>query len=229
MFEAFGHLLKLFTDKTVKWTAKSATVLVIFLLLWWVNNMFDFGHSYRLSNKLEHLEKISLLLKDTSLTNEQQLVLKAERSYIFEHKSAFDHIYNYCSSFPSEVVNFIHKNLYNKKVEPSKYVKSQKNTIPMIKTRDRYWHFITSSIIIWLFCLFVIYLMVTDKKTLIGNLILGIIGLLLVAYITSLLFATILSLIPVFDHLWINYGLNVLIQLIILGYFLYIDLKKRKR
>ncbi len=75
MFDQILNIARLFTDKTVRPHIKLITILFIIGSIYLLNNTFDFVTNYCTTSKLNQLGKISELLKDTSLTENEKLII----------------------------------------------------------------------------------------------------------------------------------------------------------
>ena len=70
---------KVFLDKTVKLKKRLSNLLIAIFIIGFINNSFDFTHTYRISKKAEILIMISQILKDSTLENENKNLMNIPR------------------------------------------------------------------------------------------------------------------------------------------------------
>jgi hypothetical protein len=216
MFDVFKHTVDILTSSTERWTTKTATVALIFFGLWYLNNTFDFTHSFRLNNKLQQLEQLGQLIKDSTLTKEQTDILIKERELVFERMTTLDNVYSFLlDSLPN--TNFI-KSKTDNKPKPSDAdsktsLKKDDNVDGSIPTKNYWWTFVSGNFILLFVMLFVPFNTSFKKgiivMTVANMFVLG------VLFLVCMFFTYILDLIPVIaGRPWINYILNFVIQFV---------------
>jgi hypothetical protein len=223
MFDSIIHVINIFTDKTVNWTTKSATGIIIVLVLLFTNNIFDFVHSYRTNNKLEQLDKIRVLLQDTTLTDKQKTHFVSERQYILDHKTVLDYVHLFFRSFSKKISFTNRKTEYNNSVIDT--AKATDSTIPLIKNENssssiktkNYWlHFFSSNLTFILIILFATIQAYKQHRHQFWELVFAIFVVYFFSVLFFMFFSHLLDFIPViFNRPWINYVLNFIIQLVI--------------
>lgn len=225
MFDIFKHTIETLTSSTEKWTTKTATVALIFFGLWFLNNTFDFTQSFRINNRLQQLEQIGQLIKDTTLTKEQIDILKTERVLVFERKTTLDKAYSLLDSLPNS--NFIkRKTVSNPKMreEASKnsVTKEESKSIDLVK--KNYWlHYLFSNMFLIIVILAVPFSISWTKGF---KVIVGLIFILGSLFLFGMLVAYLLDLIPVIaNRPWINYSIDFVAQLL---FWMFIGLLAQK-
>ena len=214
MFDFFNHIVKIITDKTQGWSTRSAAVILSLITLWFVNDTFDFANSFRTNNKLQQLETIGQLLKDSTLTKEQTDVLITERQQIFRHRTVIDNVHSFVDSLPNPI-SFIRRRTAQKPdttIVTSKKPLNNDDSVP-IPTKHYWLNFISSNAFLLVALLFVPFNLKFQKTELwvimVANAV--VFGVL---FLLCMLIAYLFDLIPVIAGMpWVNYILNFSIQL----------------
>lgn len=223
MIEPILHIIKIFTDGTIRVTTKLFTLLLILFSAWFINDTFDFINSNRTYNKLENLEKISLLLKDSSLSDNEKNELIKERYYIIKHKTTLENL----SSFYWSFVKKISFKSLSKATNPAKTTEQKIsepkpatiNNTPIIK--NYLLHFLFSNLFLIMIAVIVPILIFKQNKSNIPTLIFSLIIVWAILYFISIFIAWVLNFIPVIlDRPWINYVLVLLIHSFFWGWVL---------
>lgn len=215
MFDVLKHTIETLTSSTEKWTTKTATLTLIFFGLWFLNNTFDFTQSFRRNNRLQQLEQIGQLIKDTTLTKEQIDILIKERDLVFERRTTLDKVYSFLDSLPN--TNFIKRKTESKPniiaadsiSDSTNSIKKADNNIDIIE--KHYWlHFVFSNFILLIVMLAVPFSISWDKGF---KVVIGTIFILGILFLIGLFTAWVLDFIPVIaNRPWINYTLDFIIQ-----------------
>jgi hypothetical protein len=208
MIEQFIRLLKMFTDKEINPFIKIITIVFILSAIYLLNNSLDFVANYRLNNKLTQLEKISILLKDSTLTKTQKDALFKNRIYVLYHQSLLDRLFCLFEN------NAFSEN--SKITTQTERIKPSNNSEPNVGViKNPYLHFIFSNLILIIFVLMIPFFSVNKETN-----AFGIIAVFVIIYIIGglvcLLISYLMNLIPIIlNRPWLNYILDFLIQLIL--------------
>lgn len=211
MTEIFYRLIKDFTDETVRITTKLFTLIIILISIWFVNDTFDFINSYRTTNKLQHLEKITYLLRDSTLTKSQKLSLIKQRDYVLNHQTKLDYVSSFCDSF---FKNISFKSL-NKAEKPhtTTDIKIKEPKEEIVPIKNYYLHFIFSNLFLLIIAIAVPIFIIKQTKENIAVIIVSIVATLAALFSLTLFISWILNFIPViYNRPWINYILDFIIQ-----------------
>jgi|GEM_PF-6805101 len=227
MFESFHQLIKILTDKAISWTTKIATTIIVIFVIWTINNSLNFIDSFNTNNKLNQLEKISIVLKDSTLTVQQKKILIDTRVKIFNHKSALEYICDFISSLPEKIHFPISTNKNKEIVKTVNPINSVNNSVNI---KNPILQFIFSNIFLLLFQIALPFILfISDKskfhKNAIAASIFSIILLSGVAFLISFIF----DFIPlILNRPWINYSLDFIIQSTIWILAIYFSAKAKK-
>jgi hypothetical protein len=230
MSEAILHFIKMFTDNTIQWTSKLFAFFIALMVLWILNDTFDFIHSYRTSNKLQQFEKLSQLLSDTTLTPDQRKNLLSEKEYLFRNRSKLDcisslydtlykHIF-FVSTKPDSVYN--NKSLQNfkknTKVDTTQISIPQTSNIDFddVPKKNYLLHFFFSNVALIALMFSIPYFVFQDKINKFGILVLATLIIWAGLILLAVGMAKLLDLIPIlFGQVWISYLLDFIIQFIV--------------
>ncbi|MEZ4944743.1 MAG: hypothetical protein R2804_04375 [Cyclobacteriaceae bacterium] len=216
MFDIFTHTIKIITDTTQRWTTKSAVVILILFGLWFLNNAFDFVYSFRANNRLQQLESIGQLLKDTTLTKEQINLLLTERQSIFVRETAVDKVHSFLNSLPNPI-SLIKKRTAERpdtiKLNSQKYLEGQDDESASATTRNYWWNFVSSNAFILLIMLLVPFNVPYEKNSIWVTMV-GYVVMYGALFLVCGFIAYLFGLIPIIGGTpWINYVLNFSLQL----------------
>lgn len=209
--ELINSIFVFFTDKTKKFSYKTIIILFSLILLVIIDNTLSFTYSYNASNKIEQIQKLNSIVSDTTLTSSEIDDLKDLRNDILNHKTWKDQLYNKIAE-----IDFKSKD-GNKPVV--------KSDIPKTVNERNYWyHFISSSWILFLLMVIVPFVGLFDKKTSFISTIMALIFFITpIFYGLSWVFAKLFSFIPVIDNNPnINYLVNAILHLLtflLIGFF----------
>lgn len=163
-------------------------LLLIIVLILIINSFFGFSDQYKFEKKVENLKSIENLLLDKKLDKNVAKYLKSKRSEIITE------------------IKFNENEIYLTSQKEVKYFLDFRK-FPLI-------HYISSS---WLFIFLTIYFPISLSRrntilpeTFFASRLLTIFVMSLTVYILSILYASLLELVPVFSYksLWINYIFN---------------------
>ncbi len=228
MIDSFTKSFEYLTDKSVKWTTKMMNFIVFFIIIVFLNNSLKFVSSYRLNNKLEQLQKIHSILSDSLVSKDEKIFLTEERQNIIHQTTFLEIICNYYSSLSySDFLNIFKR---QKTAPVTKPANKNSPNISEKPIRNFYWHFIFSNIGLILLSLVVPYAVYKDPKN--DSISLMIFTTLVVwvfFLIIGLIFAFLFGLIPVFEKVWINYVLDLILHLSVIGFSAYLIDKKTSK
>lgn len=214
MVEIYTHIIKIITDSTQRWTKRSAAVIVILFTLWLLNDTFDFVNSFRTNNRLQQLETIGQLLKDTTLTKEQADILITERQRIFGHRTVVDNVYSFLDSLPNPI-SLIKRSTTQKPdttIVTSKKSLNNDDSVPM-PTKNYWLNFISSNAFLLVVLLFVPF-NIKFQKTGLWVIMVANAFVFGVLFLLCTFIAYLFDLIPVIAGMpWVNYILNFSVQL----------------
>lgn len=187
MEEISKFFLDFFRTKDGKKSYQGLVILIIILCL--VNYLFGFSDQYKFEKKIENLKSIENLLQDKSLDKNVAIYLIQKKNNIITE------------------IKFNENELY---LVPKKEIRNflDFRKFPIL-------HYISSS---WLFILLTFYFPFALIKrntistgTFFTSRLLTISIMSITTYILSILYSSILELIPIFSYkfLWINYLLNI--------------------
>ncbi|MDY3362396.1 hypothetical protein PG623_00130 [Riemerella anatipestifer] len=221
MSELINTIFIFFTDKTKKITHKTFLILTVIIGLIFLDNTLSFTFTFNNKNKLEQVEKLNSILKDSTLSKQEIAKLGLLRTNIIEHKTWKDNIYEKLLS-----LDFKSTEDGNKPI-----VKNDKHKVSIERN---YWlHFISSS---WIFTILMIIMpfigLFSEKNGSISAFIVVILMIEPLFFGMSWLFAKLFSYIPIIDNnpVW-NYLLNTLLHLfifMIIGFLINRNEKKKK-
>ena len=194
------NILNFITDSNKRLSAKTAIVILTLLSVIVIDNVTGFSYYYNNQRKLDQLESIKNLLKDTTLTTETKQKLTVIQSKVFERKNIFD----YSLSFFRNISLTSSKNNQTT-------IKSKGSII-----RNDIWFLMsTSGFYILVTILVVPILLFTDKKTPFWKLLASMIMFVIVMFFSSWFMYWLLDkIIPdeLFGSWTWNYIINFIIQ-----------------
>ena len=181
--------------------------------LWFLNDTFEFLYSYRINNKLDQIQKITLLIADTTLNAKTKNNLIIERDYILNHKTTLDHFSSFLNSSPLKISLTRRTTLSNNKTKAA-----QTNNDEIASPIKNYWlHFLFSNFFIIIIMIVVSFQSFKNNKQSFFNTSFALIILWFFAYLFCLLIAYLFDFIPVlFSRPWINYIVDFILQSILI-------------
>lgn len=228
MVSEIKELIKFVFDKTVKWTIRLYRLFIILFSLWFLNDTFHFLYSYRINNKLDQIQKITLLIADTTLNAKTRNNLIIERDYILNHKTTLDHFSSFLNSSPLKISLTRHKTLLNNSTKTAQTNKDVNTSV--IKN---YWlHFLFSNFFLIIIMIIVPIQYLKNNRQPFFTTAFAIIILWFFTYLFCLLIAYLFDFIPVlFSRPWINYIVDFILQsiLIIIAGLIAKSIKNQKK
>lgn len=201
----FTNIFDFIISADHKASKKIVLIVITLISLSLLDYVFRFSDSYVAERKIEQLDRIQTILKDSTLSSNVRKELNRLQVKIINRKGLWDTLSYYFNIIQEEI-----KGDYN---EPSELPKHDTDNT---ETRSLFWHVITSSSLFILMSvtllLTILWLIVTNKlatSTLIGIILLEV---LLVILIVS--FSYTLALIPIIINPFVNYAFNIIINII---------------
>lgn len=197
----YENILSFITDGSKRLSTRATVIILTLFCLIFIDNIIGFSHYYDKQRQLEQLKSISILLKDTSLSQETKNELLELERQTFKRQSIIDYSTSFLKniSFTKSKQN---QNTSNKEV----------NTI-----RNDFWFLISASGLYILVTIFVVpVLLLTDKKTpflkLLASMIMFIVVMFFTCWFNYWLFDKIIPN-RVFGSWTWNYIINFVLQI----------------
>jgi hypothetical protein len=214
MFDFFYRTIQIITDSTQRWTMRSAIVILILFGLWFLNSTFDFVDSFRTNNRLQQLESIGELLKDTTLTDDQVKTLRSERKRILNRETTIDRALVFIDSLPT-ITQMFRRSIPEKSdsVAVGSGITEQRQKSAVAITKKNYWlNFISSNAFI-LIVLVAVPFSITHRREDFWINVVAFVVIYSMILFACVLIAYLFDLIPVIGgRPWINYLVNLSIQ-----------------
>lgn len=213
-------------DQTLSFSKKSLIISGIIILIFMIDFCLGISFNYSINQKLNQIEKIEMIktnfpINDTLLTNlntiESKLLNRFDYVKIihFHQAKMRREIYNRPDTIKKIQKDGVKQIQDTAKVSLDHEIKTTK-TIKELKLRNWIWDLISSSYVYLLAVLFLIIMPFTQKssflKLLLGAFIM-IVALGVVCWLTFLIFSNI----PTILRPWINYVINAIVHLFIVG------------
>lgn len=164
----YENIFGFITDRSKQLSTRATAVILTIFCLVLVDNIIGFSHYFNNQRQLDQLKSISILLKDTQISEETKKELIELEKQTFKRKNIID----YSISF---VKNIILKNNTSTKTENKQ--KSERNNI---------WFLISASGFYILVTIFIVpVLLLTDKKTPFFKLLASMIMFVIIMFFTS--------------------------------------------
>ncbi len=215
--ELVNSVFNFFTDRTKKLSHKTITIFIVVAVLIVMDNTLSFTSHYNNIRKIEEVEKLNLIVIDSTLSKEEVIRLKELRNNIINHKTWKDKLYDKIIT-----IDF--------KTKDNDNVSVVKNDIPKTTNERSYWvHFVTSSWILIMIMIIMPFAVFFDKKSSSLSSFLAIIFVIVPFFCgLSWVFAKAFSLIPVINNNpTYNYVLNAVIHLFIFLLIGFLSNKKK--
>lgn len=209
-----GKFTDYFLDNNKRFTDKLSLFVLIAIGFFSIDYFFRFSDSYITKNKIEQIEKIERLLAQDTIRAETKKDLVSIENEIISRKSLWTQIGTYSSFFSFESLNSI---LPTKSDTQTDINQPTKKSIASIDTRSAFFHNLTSGWIFWLMIIITPFIFIGNKLN--GNAIIGALFMDFMCVLLAYLFAYWFAFIPIIWTPIINYILNALLCLIIIGAF----------
>ncbi len=210
--EILKDILNLFIDAERRFSTKAAIFIAILIGGMLANNIFGFTYYYNISNKLEKISAINLILKDSTITANNKLELTRIREEVLERVTIPEAIADRVSNAYAQLKKT------NLNAHEDKAASTQ--SIAIVSPRSSTWFLLSTSglyIILVIVLLPVGLIAVMQTKEALN----GILGLFVVAFVMYGIGAFnyyVLNLLPQFGNSWAwNYALNAVIQISLLA------------
>lgn len=200
------HITEFFFDEDRRLSSKAALVMFIILGVLFVDNYLGFSYNYNTDRKIEQVEKINALIKDTSVDSTTKSFALNIRSEVINRKNSVDYLLSL----------FRGKSNISIKHQDNIPIDTAKNNDPIISPiKNNFWFNISAGGLYYLLAIIMIPMMLlTDKHTSFSQRLATGIASTISFVLFGLFFIWILGLIPqVTRTTWIwNYIINFTIQ-----------------
>lgn len=224
---ALDSFINFLLDKERVISAKAAVIVFIILAVVLVDNTLGFTYYYNSGKKIEQIQSLNNIIKDTTTNIQTKDYAIRQRSEIIKKETFF-----------SKAITFIqnlkfYNNNTNKNIENINTAKSEQQIPEKIElsTKNNFWFHISSGGVYYLLGILILILMpfIDNKISLIQKVATGILGGITISFF-GLLFFWICSLIPqISTKTWFwNYMINVFIQFSIIGIITFIGKRSQK-
>ena len=213
--DLLNSIFNFFTDKSQKLSRKALLIMGGVILLILIDNTLSFSYYYNTEKRIEQIQGINEIVKDTTLSSEEKNKLKKLRTELIIRKTWKNQTYELLSEieFKSDSEEI-----------------TENSDIQVQSERSYFWHFVSSG---WIFLLVMIvmpFVGLADKNTSIGT----VIGILIVIeplfFGLAWLFAKVFSFIPILSgNPIVNYILNVILSFVILFLLTKLSGNKKKK
>ncbi|MCU7547784.1 hypothetical protein OCK74_01600 [Chitinophagaceae bacterium LB-8] len=205
------HITEYLTDENRRLSTKAAFVILALFMIVLVDNILGFSFHYRTDKKLEELQKVAGIINDTSADRTTKAYAAALRSEIMDRQNIID----YSLSFLRNI-----KWASSKSDHTSKTIAADKTKDVPIKN-DILFKFTVSGLYIIAGLIFIPIVLILDKKSPLHVRIASGLAAGFIIVMFSSLFNWLFGFIPILSKTtwaW-NYGLNFVVQAIILFSF----------
>ncbi len=198
---AFDSIVAYITDKERRLSTKTYVTIIFLTLIIILDNIIGLSYHYSVDKKLNEIQLVGQILKDTTLENNTRSELIALRQELLNKKYFYDYI--------TDGINSLYKKDHLTQIENLiKNVPSPRNNI---------WFLISASgVFLLLYLLVIIVFPFTDKNNSVGQKIAIEILLIVFGAINTWLLYWLFGFIPKLGDTWTyNYVLNFIIQLLL--------------
>ena len=212
------HITAFLFDEDRRLSSKAAVVVFVILAIVFVDNILGFSYSFSSDKKIEQVQKLNLILKDSTTDSTTKAFALNLRSQIIERKNV---VAQTLSFFRGKSNNTIKHQTNNPPAIPKAIESSIKNN---------FWFNVSASGIYFLLAVIMIPLMLfTDKTTSFSQRLATGIATTISFVLFALFFIWVLGLIPqITNSTWVwNYIINFLIQIITMGLLVYVGQQKK--
>jgi len=215
------HFTEFLFDEDKRLSSKAAVVVFIILAIIFVDNILGFSYSFSSDKKIEQVQKLNLILRDSTTDSTTKVFALNLRSQIIERKNIVNQTLSF---FRGKSNNTIKHHANN----PPANAKPNEPLISSIK--NNFWFNVTASGIYFLLAIIIIPVMLfTDKKTSFTQRFATGIATAISFVLFALFFIWVLGLIPqITNSTWVwNYVTNFLIQAAVIGLLVYVGQQKK--
>ena len=197
--DSISEFFRFFINKDNKPHHKVITVFIVLLGLFFLDNTLNFSSNYNNIRKLDQIEKIGVIISDTSLSNNEISSLKNLRKSILTHKTLKEKTYNFITNF--EFKTGINEN---------------KTEIRFTVYNWHFWlHFITAGLPFILVGLIKFVMDISVKNDIVYSFFRALFSLFQIL-VLAFIWSKLLSLIPILSNPHYNYLINVGINIVII-------------
>lgn len=206
----FAPLFNFLTDNTKKLSSRAITVMVVIAIVISIDNISGFTYYYNLEKKLTIVTQLDASIKDSSISKEEKLEFGKLRLEVMKHKSLKDKLWDFLKN-----PNITWNSLTQDKESDFLYYLNILTASPMQIS------IMITGIII------TIPQVITRKPRKVleqskFEIFLRLLGIEFLLYLLAIVEAKVLLSIPIiFNHIYYNYILNLLINFVALMIFYY--------
>lgn len=204
----FEHILNFITDRSKRLSTRATVSILTIVCILLVDNIFGFSFYYNKQRQLSQLQSVSLLLKDSTLSNETHSKLVLLEKQALNRKSIIDHS-----------LSFLHNMSWTSSRQDQNLTDGNVKTL-----RNNFWFLISSSGLYILATIFIVpVILLTDKKTpflkLFASMVLFIVVMIFTSWFNYWLFDKVIPNRLFGSWIW-NYIVNFAVQIgLILGLY----------
>lgn len=225
MGELINGLIHFFTDKGKGLSSKVITFIIVLFGIIVLDNVLNFSTNFNNQYKIEQIEKINLILIDTTLSKGEKNNLLHLRKEIAFHKTWKDKGYDAILSIDLSNKEYVKNPQKIPSDKPKETLKITEKKVESIY----FWHFVSSSWLIILVMIAILFAAFADKKTPFAQSL----GILIVAEPFFLffcwVFAKAFSYLQFFNNPNYNYITNILMCGFIIGLLIFFTDRKKKK
>lgn len=215
------HTTEFLFDEHRRLSSKAAVVVFVIIGVLFVDNYLGFSYHYNTDKKIEQVQKVNSIIKDTTIDSTTKAFALNLRSEIIHRRNAFD----YFVSFFRGKSNISIKHQTN---IPTEIAKNKEPNISSIK--NNFWFNISAGGLYYLLAILMLPILVfTDKTTsLPQRLATGVVATLM-CFAIGWFFYWLCSFIPqISNSSWTwNYIVNAVIQIVLVGLIVSVSQKKK--
>ncbi len=211
--ELVNSIVHFFTDNTRKLSNKVLASIILLFVIVFLDNTLSFSYYYNVKNKIEEVNRINIILKDSTLEEENRNFLLVLKKDIIRRKTWKDKSWDFFTNlnFKKDSVNIIKYEVADINNVKTKKIKIERSYIL---------HYITSNWFVIIIMVIMPFVLFFDEENSFINALTITVFLEVVLYGISWINAKFLSYIPViFNNPIYNYILNVLIVLLVIFLF----------
>jgi len=189
-------IIHFLTDGSKRLSTKAMLVISFILLILLLDNIFGFSFYYNNDKKINQIKELNFILRDSSVTGILREKVDKLRNDLIFHKSIKDQIYDFLNS--SSAKSHTNDNSKNKNGS----------------TKIDWWSFLSVNSFLIIAMIAIPFSAFSDKSDPLWKNLLILFFAEIIGFALCILMYKLASLIPVIlQHVWINYLLNVLLNI----------------
>lgn len=212
--ELLKEIFSFLTDKDKHFSTKAGIALLAMIGVYFINDITGFNYYYNMNNRIEKINSINQILKDSLITGNEKTQLITMRSEILNHKNTINSSLDNIGDAYNALKLKISSNQKNN-VKHSESVGSSHSTIKRPERND--FAFLITSSGIYLFIIFIIFpvgVFTALKSGKLFDTAVGMAALSIMLAIPASISYYMFGLIPIIGNNWgWNYALNCLLQM----------------